>query len=58
MAKRVSACIGTEALTRIGDADSLIAAETERAFAVLVHLGPDGDAELPHAGIVLSAFFP
>ena len=38
--------------TRIGDADSLIAAETERAFALLVHLGPDGDAELPHAGIV------
>lgn len=38
--------------TRMGDADALIAAETERAFAALVHFGPDGDAEMPHAGIV------
>jgi tRNA(Ile)-lysidine synthase len=38
--------------TRMADADALIAAETERAFATLVHLGPDGDAEMPHAGIV------
>jgi tRNA(Ile)-lysidine synthase len=37
---------------RMADADALIAAETERAFAALVHLGPDNDAEMPHAGIV------
>lgn len=37
---------------RMADADALIATEAERSFAALVHLGPDGDAELPHAGIV------
>lgn len=36
---------------RMADADALIGAEMERAFAALVHLGPDGDAELPHAGV-------
>jgi tRNA(Ile)-lysidine synthase len=36
---------------RMADADALIASEAERAFAALVHLGPGGDAELPHAGI-------
>ena len=35
----------------MADADSLIAAETERAFASLVHLGPEGEAEMPHAGV-------
>lgn len=37
---------------RMADADALISAETERAFATFVHLGSDGDAELPHAGLV------
>lgn len=37
--------------TRMGDADELIAAETERALADLVHFGSDGDAEMPHAGL-------
>jgi tRNA(Ile)-lysidine synthase len=36
---------------RMADADSLIAAETEKAFASLVHLGPEGEAEMPHAGV-------
>ena len=36
---------------RMADADALIASETERAFAALVHVGPEGDAELPHAGL-------
>jgi len=38
---------------RMADADALIAAEAERAFATLVHLGPDADAELPHAGVAV-----
>src|SRR5262249_48852731 len=37
--------------TRMGEADALIAGEAETAFARLVHVGPEGDAELPHAGI-------
>ncbi len=41
--------LGTFA-ARMGEADSLIAAQAETAFAALVHVGPDGDAELPHAG--------
>lgn len=36
---------------RMADADSLIAAETDEAFAALVHIGPDDDAELPQAGL-------
>lgn len=36
---------------RMADADALIAAETERAFAALVHLGAEGAAEMPHAGV-------
>jgi len=36
---------------RMADADALIATDAERAFAALVHIGPAGDAELPHAGI-------
>jgi tRNA(Ile)-lysidine synthase len=36
---------------RMGDADELIAAETERALADLVHFGPEGDAEMPHGGL-------
>ena len=36
---------------RMADADALIDSEADRAFAALVHLGPDGDAELPHAGV-------
>ncbi len=36
---------------RMADADALIAGEAERAFGQLVHLGPGGDAELPHAGL-------
>ncbi|MBN9306122.1 MAG: tRNA lysidine(34) synthetase TilS [Devosia sp. 67-54] len=36
---------------RMADADALLAGEAGRAFAVLVHLGPDGDAQLPHAGV-------
>jgi tRNA(Ile)-lysidine synthase len=38
---------------RMADADALIGGEAERAFAALVHLGPDGDAELPHAGVAV-----
>jgi tRNA(Ile)-lysidine synthase len=38
---------------RMSDADALIGSEAERAFAALVHFGPDGDAELPHAGIAV-----
>ncbi len=37
--------------SRMAEADALIAAESEKAFAALVHAGPDGDAELPHAGL-------
>ncbi len=37
--------------TRMGEADEVIAAAAERAFAELVHFGPEGDAEMPHAGI-------
>jgi tRNA(Ile)-lysidine synthase len=36
--------------TRMADADALIAAETEKAWTVLVHVSADG-AELPHAGL-------
>jgi tRNA(Ile)-lysidine synthase len=35
---------------RMADADALIAADAERAFVTLVHVG-QGDAELPHAGL-------
>ena len=37
--------------SRMAEADALIGAESERAFAALVHIGPEGDAELPHAGL-------
>jgi tRNA(Ile)-lysidine synthase len=37
--------------SRMAEADALIAAESEAAFARLVHPGPEGDAELPHAGL-------
>lgn len=37
--------------SRMAEADALIAAESEAAFARLVHTGPEGDAELPHAGL-------
>jgi tRNA(Ile)-lysidine synthase len=36
---------------RMNDADAVIGERAEAAFAALVHLGPDGDAELPHAGL-------
>ena len=36
---------------RMADADTLIRIETDRASAALVHRRPDGDAELPHAGL-------
>lgn len=38
---------------RMADADALISGEAERAFAALVHFGPEGDAELPHAGVAV-----
>jgi tRNA(Ile)-lysidine synthase len=38
---------------RMGQADAFVAAEAEKAFAALVHVGPDGDAELPHAGFAM-----
>jgi tRNA(Ile)-lysidine synthase len=36
---------------RMADADAVIGERAETAFAALVHMGPDGDAELPHAGL-------
>jgi tRNA(Ile)-lysidine synthase len=36
---------------RMVEADALIAAEAEAAFDRLAHLGAEGDAEMPHAGI-------
>lgn len=42
--------IGTFA-RRMGDADAAIAADADVAFARLVHVGPDGDAEIPRAGL-------
>ena len=37
---------------RMAEADALIAARAELGFVDLVHRGPDGDAEMPHAGLV------
>lgn len=39
--------------SRMAEADALIASESEAAFARLVHTGPEGDAELPHAGLAV-----
>ena len=36
---------------RMSDADVVLDERTEAAFAALVHVGPDRDAELPHAGL-------
>jgi tRNA(Ile)-lysidine synthase len=36
---------------RMADADALIGTEADKAWAALVHRGPDGETGLPHAGL-------